>query len=526
MTGLTVVLTGPDGTGKSTLAGIIPDLVRAEFTTHVHRHWRPALLPSAGEVVRSTPGDPTRPHERPPHNKIVSAGLLIYDWLDFFLGGWVQLRPVAARGGFVLYERGWWDLLVDQRRYRLQVAPGLIRLLGRLLPRPDLVLILEADPGTLSARKSELPYHELARQLEAWRRVLPARVRRAYLDASRPIDEVAAHAKREILATLAEKNSSRFRAGWIELPSRRASRWVLPRSPRAATRSGLAVFQPVTPLGRAGWETARLLASTGCFRLFPKGSPPPQEVLDAMRPHMPPDSSIALAKSFRSRRQETRGTRYVAMSVSPSGDFAIVAKVGVGEPARSAINKEAQALSVFGPLLSSPLSAPRVLAHEDGILVLQAVRSSPRFRPWMLPIEVARSLGSFYRAGAEGNGGLGVAHGDCAPWNLLRSKDGWILVDWEDATSHATPFFDLFHYIVQGHALLGRPSEEAIDEGLQGKGWIGDILNAYAEGAKIPADGAPAMFAEYLNGEQCKEWLNSEARTARIRTRLLALAER
>ena len=64
------------------------------------------------------------------------------------------------------------------------------------------------------------------------------------------------------------------------------------------------------------------------------------------------------------------------------------------------------------------------------LLLLEAVEWSPRLRPWVLPSEVAFALGRAFAASADG-GDRGMAHGDFAPWNLLRTSDGWVLVDWE-----------------------------------------------------------------------------------------------
>jgi thiamine kinase-like enzyme len=94
---------------------------------------------------------------------------------------------------------------------------------------------------------------------------------------------------------------------------------------------------------------------------------------------------------------------------------------------------------------------------------------------------------------------IGAAHGDCTPWNLMLGQDGeWTLVDWEDARSDAPPFFDVFHYLVQSNQELLLPRRTAIVDGLSGKGWIGGVIGAYAEGAGIPAETAGEFFEQYL----------------------------
>jgi len=98
--GLVVLVAGPDGAGKSSVARRIVDELAGEVTRVVHTHWRPGLLPHPRALVGGRGStDGTRPHERPPHGAVLSLGLLGYYWLDFFLaGGCASGRPGAAAG--------------------------------------------------------------------------------------------------------------------------------------------------------------------------------------------------------------------------------------------------------------------------------------------------------------------------------------------------------------------------------------------------------------------------------------------
>ncbi|MGH7540507.1 MAG: hypothetical protein ACRELC_05870, partial [Gemmatimonadota bacterium] len=103
--------------------------------------------------------------------------------------------PVRGRGGLVVMERGWFDMAVDPRRYRLDVPTKLVELLGRLLPAPDTVIVLQADVRILRDRKQELPPAELLRQSERWREIaLPRRTARLFLDASQDVERLAVQA--------------------------------------------------------------------------------------------------------------------------------------------------------------------------------------------------------------------------------------------------------------------------------------------------------------------------------------------
>jgi glycosyltransferase involved in cell wall biosynthesis len=279
---------------------------------------------------------------------------------------------------------------------------------------------------------------------------------------------------------------------WISLPNRSRTRWILPKTPRSATKAGLFVFHPVTLRGRMGWEIGKLLAGLGILRLFPP-SEPPEGLCDALFPYLPPQASLAVART-------NHPGRYVALAVNDQGKRLVVGKVARDEAGRAKLRQEREQMETLGPFLPQPVKAPKVLAYEDGILVLKAVRWQPRYLPWRLPEDVARALGGFFKSTMRDRSEMiGAAHGDCTPWNLMLSQDGeWTLLDWEDARSDAPPFFDVFHYLVQSSQELLFPRRTAIVDGLSGKGWIGGVIGAYAEGAGIPAETAGEFFGQYL----------------------------
>jgi hypothetical protein len=74
-----------------------------------------------------------------------------------------------------------------------------------------------------------------------------------------------------------------------------------------------------------------------------------------------------------------------------------------------------------------------------------------------------------------------------------------MVVDWEDTRDDAPPFFDVFHYIVQAHALLGHPSHKELLKGLStGDGWVGSAVRAYGTAARVPPFKAVESFPQYL----------------------------
>jgi thymidylate kinase len=466
---------GPDGTGKTTLAAAL--ITALSEGRPVRRfHSRIGILP-VREAARRTTATPQAQPSYPPWLATIKVAYLALDQL----AGWAfVVRPFVQSGGWVVFERGWSDLTVDPRRYRLPTGGTLPGRLGRLLPQPDLTVVLEAPPAVVHERKSELSVEEIERQAAAWRSMVRRDARALRLDA-------AAATETNVRAIVAATDRAVGR--WLALPPGRP-RLTIPVGSRRAAVTGLHVLQPVTPLALALWGATTVVARAGALRLL--GESPAPAICDLLAEHVPPGGTLSL-------RHSRHPDRAVALILDRGGRATAAAKVALDPAGRAKLEREVDGLTRIGARLVPPLSAPRVLAHEPGIMLLEAVAWRVRVRPWILPAEVAEGLGQLHRrSDAHPSTGIGPGHGDLAPWNLLRTADGWCLIDWEDADEAAPAFEDPLHYLVQAHALLGRPSRADLIAGVRGGGWVGRALHAYADAADIDGASLPDAFVSYL----------------------------
>ncbi|MGH2866576.1 MAG: hypothetical protein ACRDNK_03275 [Solirubrobacteraceae bacterium] len=184
-----IVIAGPDGAGKSMLSSALPAAAFGSAPVWLLHHRFRVLPQRKHEDV-----DTTRPQEQRPYPPLLSWVKAVILFVDYQLGWWLRVRPFVGRGGWVILERGWWDVAVDQHRYRLRSSGWLLRTLGGLLPRPDLVIVLRASASTLRSRKAELSLAEFERQLNDWTTVLPDTLSRVFIDAGQSAPHVVAAA--------------------------------------------------------------------------------------------------------------------------------------------------------------------------------------------------------------------------------------------------------------------------------------------------------------------------------------------
>lgn len=209
VTGLFVVVLGPDGVGKSTLIRHLIQSVGPAFKCDRIFHWRPMLLWRRKHTLSST-----QPHSHPPHNAWWSSARLIAHVLDYWSGYWLLIRPLLARAGLVLFDRYFDDVLIDPKRYRYGGPLWLARMLRPLIPQPDLILVLDAMEEAVLSRKQELAQGELLRQRKLYAQCVTESSGTRILDATGPVVKVTAEASGAIIAFLSQR-FERQHADWL-----------------------------------------------------------------------------------------------------------------------------------------------------------------------------------------------------------------------------------------------------------------------------------------------------------------------
>lgn len=474
-----VLLVGPDGTGKSTTA----ELLAASTTAGVRAtgHYRPGLLWKRNPVPTVTP------HAEPGRNTLAAALKLVAVFADFVLGYLGPWRRVG-RSGVVVLERGWWDHLADPVRYRLPAGlRWFARFLAHLLPRADIVVVLGGDSAAIVSRKPELDEAEVEAQLERWTMLAPRAGRRVLT-----IDTVAADPQ-QVVSLIEKALASHATAGSATAAA--TGRWI--KVPGTPKRNRI-----VATVGSRGWAAlriyrpnslrARLLTPLrwGAVRLgLGRRWQHPDPVIDLLAQRLPQTAGIHTAgiqtarthtagietagietAGIETARNETGGIEGAgiegagiegpcgtAVMMSPGRDRAVVglaadaglewvAKVGAIDD--DGLRHEAAVLARLEEL-ATELRCPdlRFAGEVDGRFVI-VTGAARHVGPPVVRAEIDSLLDDLTE--------LGLVHGDLAPWNLLRAEDGQlVVVDFEHARWGSDPGFDLCHFLVQSAALLG-----------------------------------------------------------------------
>ncbi len=175
---------GCDGSGKSAVIAGVAELLRAREVAVSQGHWRPLALDSGGEAAADDD-----PHGKAPRRMLSSILKLGWLWLNWWLGWWKFLSK-ASRNGVVLFDRYHADLPVDPRRYRYGGPMALARLASSLMPQPDLVIFLDAEPDVLLGRKQEVSKEALADARKRYLDLCAGHPRFHVVDASQPLRNV------------------------------------------------------------------------------------------------------------------------------------------------------------------------------------------------------------------------------------------------------------------------------------------------------------------------------------------------
>jgi thymidylate kinase len=213
-TGGWIAFIGPDGSGKSLVIRDISQQFAPAFRDILHFHMRPKFLSRRPTVEVPV----TNPHGQSPREFFVSIAKIFYYVADYFIGYVFHILPALIRTRLVIFDRYFYDLQVDSKRVRYGGPVWLLHLVARVVPSPDLVILLNAPAEVLWTRKQEVPFAEVKRQTAAYLKLahdLPSAI---VVNASQPIPDVIRDVIGVIVAHFSRRTAERLELQASPLP--------------------------------------------------------------------------------------------------------------------------------------------------------------------------------------------------------------------------------------------------------------------------------------------------------------------
>ena len=163
----TVAFLGPDGSGKSTAIKLVGELLRKRGYTVISYHLRAGFFRRQN---RENIHPNECPHAKRAYGWLLSIIKLLWLLFEYTVDYLLLVRPKTRRGEIVIFDRYYHDILVDPKRYRVGVPEKIIRFIGRFVPYPNIIIVLDIDPVVVRARKVEVELSESIRQHDAYRK--------------------------------------------------------------------------------------------------------------------------------------------------------------------------------------------------------------------------------------------------------------------------------------------------------------------------------------------------------------------
>ena len=165
--GKIITFSGVDGAGKSTILEETKQMLEQKFRKKVVvlRH-RPSLLPILSSIKHGKKGAEKRAAEKLPRqgqnkSSLSSTIRFSYYYIDYIFGQWYIYFKYILFNYVVLYDRYYFDFIVDGRRSNIQMDSKITKLLYRFVHKPKLNFFLYAPAQIILARKKELSANDI-----------------------------------------------------------------------------------------------------------------------------------------------------------------------------------------------------------------------------------------------------------------------------------------------------------------------------------------------------------------------------
>jgi len=175
--GITITFSGVDGAGKSTVLEKVKYILQNKYRQKivVIRH-RPSILPILSALLHGRKkaeelSTSKLPRQGTNKNFFSSLARFSYYFMDYVIGQFYVYIRYTLRGYTVLYDRYYFDFIIDARRSNLSLSRNFIRKGYHFIFKPDVNVFLYAEPEIIRQRKQEMEVSDIRKLTDDYRQL-------------------------------------------------------------------------------------------------------------------------------------------------------------------------------------------------------------------------------------------------------------------------------------------------------------------------------------------------------------------
>lgn len=165
--GMSIAFLAPDGAGKTSIINHFynDSFYQDYFASVVNRYFRPRLLKNLGHYNTFDPKEEINTNPDPHSVQLNSVTKSIIRFMfynvDFILGNAFVIYPHKVKRNLIIYDRYFYDYFADMKRYQYNLPEWIPALFSWMIPKPDIVFVLDAPANVIHQRKPELTLCEI-----------------------------------------------------------------------------------------------------------------------------------------------------------------------------------------------------------------------------------------------------------------------------------------------------------------------------------------------------------------------------